>query len=181
MGAWRVNGNLSVSRAIGDPSDKKYILGEADVRSFELDGTEDYLVVACDGIWDVVNGEELTECVHAHFSKGGTKNTVAKAIIEFARSEGSGDNMTAIVVFFSSFQLVPSAGPGSQGSQPQDPSAGPGSRGSQLEDPSAGPGSQGSQPEDPSGSNSKGGKVDGEESTKPEEDRPSKDGTPTGT
>lgn len=107
MGAWRVNGNLSVSRAIGDPNDKKYITGEADVRSFDLEGTEDYLVVACDGVWDVVSGDELTECVRTHLSKGGTRNTVAKAIIEFARSEGSGDNMTAIVVFFSSFQPEP--------------------------------------------------------------------------
>ncbi len=104
MGVWRVNGSLSVSRAIGDPNDKKYVIGEADVRSFELDGTEDYLVVACDGVWDVVSGEELTECVRAHLAKGGTRNTVAKAIVDFAKSEGSGDNMTVIVVFFSSFK-----------------------------------------------------------------------------
>ena len=101
-----MNGNLSVSRAIGDAPDKKFVIGDADVTSLELDGTEDYLVVACDGVWDVLNGEEVSECVYKHMSGGGSKQTVAKAIIEFARSEGSGDNMTVIVVFFSSFELV---------------------------------------------------------------------------
>lgn len=108
LGVWRVNGNLSVSRAIGDAGDKKYVIGEADVKSIELDGTEDYLVLACDGVWDVVNGEELVECVQQYLGRGGTHQGVAKAIVEFAQSEGSGDNMTCIVVFFPSFQVASS-------------------------------------------------------------------------
>lgn len=105
MGAWRVNGNLSVSRAIGDAKDKLLVIGEADVETFDLDGTEDYLVVACDGVWDVVSEEEAVKCVSSHLSrKGGSKATVAEALVRFAKSEGSGDNMTAIVVYFKGFQ-----------------------------------------------------------------------------
>ena len=103
MGAWRVNGTLSVSRAIGDIKEKKCVIGEADVTEIDIDGTEDYLVVACDGVWDVVNGEEMTECVKAHFEKGGLKKDMAKAIVDFAISEGSGDNLSVIVIFFKSF------------------------------------------------------------------------------
>jgi len=99
IGVWRVNGNLSVSRAIGDANDKKYVIGEPDVKAVELDASEDYLVLACDGVWDVVNGEELVECVRQHQTGGGSRPTTAKAIIDFAKSEGSGDNMTCIVVF----------------------------------------------------------------------------------
>ena len=33
LGAWRVNGNLSVSRAIGDAKDKKFITAVADTVS----------------------------------------------------------------------------------------------------------------------------------------------------
>ena len=99
IGVWRVNGNLSVSRAIGDVNDKKYVIGEPDVRTVERDGSEDYLVLACDGVWDVTNGEELVECVSQHLAGGGSRQTTAKAIIDFAKSEGSGDNMTCIVVF----------------------------------------------------------------------------------
>lgn len=104
MGAWRVNGNLSVSRAIGDAKLKKLVVADADVEVYDMNGTEDYLVVACDGVWDVLSGEEVVTCVDAHLaSPDGSKHTVAQAIIEYARSEGSGDNMTAIVIFFNGF------------------------------------------------------------------------------
>ena len=33
LGTWRVNGNLSVSRAIGDAKDKKFITADADTVS----------------------------------------------------------------------------------------------------------------------------------------------------
>ena len=114
LGVWRVNGNLSVSRAIGDAADKKFVIGEADVQSYDLDGTEDYLVLACDGVWDVLSGEELHQCVYKHLSSGGSKSNVARAIVEFAREEGSSDNMTAIVVFLPSFQLVPLEAPSAE-------------------------------------------------------------------
>lgn len=104
IGTWRVNGNLSVSRAIGDAKDKKYVIGEAEVTKIDLDGSEDYLVLACDGVWDVVNGEELVGCVNKHFQSGGEKANTAKAIVDFAISEGSGDNLSCIVVFFSTFK-----------------------------------------------------------------------------
>ena len=35
LGAWRVNGSLSVSRAIGDARDKKFITADADTVSME--------------------------------------------------------------------------------------------------------------------------------------------------
>lgn len=38
FGAWRVNGSLSVSRAIGDAEHKPYISGEPDVEEFILEG-----------------------------------------------------------------------------------------------------------------------------------------------
>ncbi len=114
MGAWRVNGNLSVSRAIGDAKEKKFVVSDADVESVDLDGSEEYLVVACDGVWDVLNGEEVVECVKNHLaSPSGSKQTVARALVEFAKSEGSGDNMTCIVVFFKGFTGTPEPKEGS--------------------------------------------------------------------
>lgn len=62
-------------------------------------------MVACDGVWDVLNGEEMAEEVWGHFSRGGSKQTLAKGLIEAARREGSGDNMTAIVLYFDTFQM----------------------------------------------------------------------------
>lgn len=104
LGAWRVNGNLSVSRAIGDVSDKKFVIGDADVESWDLDGSEDYLVVACDGIWDVMTGDEIVECVDDHFNRGGEKSKTAEVIVNVSKSKGSGDNMTCIVMFFTGYE-----------------------------------------------------------------------------
>lgn len=105
MGAWRVNGNLSVSRAIGDAKDKQFVIGEADVSTFDLNGSEEYLLVACDGVWDVLSGQEVVDCVNSHVaSEKGSRQTAAQAIVHFAKAEGSGDNMTAILVYFKAFQ-----------------------------------------------------------------------------
>lgn len=106
IGTWRVNGNLSVSRAIGDVKDKKYVIGEGDVSHTMMTGKEEYLVVACDGVWDVVDDQELVECIGNHLSKGNERHTTAKALVEFARSEGSGDNITAIIVFFNTASIT---------------------------------------------------------------------------
>ena len=103
MGAWRVNGSLSVSRAIGDVKLKKWVVGDADVEVQTMEGTEDYLVVACDGVWDVLDGQEVVKCVDSHLANGSSKHSVAQAIIECAKSEGAGDNMTVIVIFFNGF------------------------------------------------------------------------------
>ena len=59
-GAWRVNGVLSVARAIGDRKLKEWVIGDPDVASFDLDGTEEYLIVACDGLWDVMDEDKVS-------------------------------------------------------------------------------------------------------------------------
>eukprot|EP00731_Ephydatia_muelleri_P023649 Em0015g1232a len=127
MGAWRVNGNLSVSRAIGDGPDKKFVTSDADVVCHEMDGTEDYVVIACDGLWDVLSGQEVMRCVYNYLSTGGTKPGVAKALVDAACKEGSTDNITVIVIFFSSFQLVEPPAPSprnSDDSSSSSPAAG---------------------------------------------------------
>ncbi|XP_065502138.1 protein phosphatase 1F isoform X3 [Caloenas nicobarica] len=58
MDCWRVNGTLAVSRAIGDICQKPYISGDADGDSFELTGSEDYLLLACDGFFDAIKPYE---------------------------------------------------------------------------------------------------------------------------
>eukprot|EP00041_Stephanoeca_diplocostata_P018203 m.379458 g.379458 ORF g.379458 m.379458 type:complete len:257 (-) comp20953_c0_seq5:3472-4242(-) len=58
-GAWRVNGVLSVARAIGDKKLKEWVIGDPDVKEFDLDGTEEYLILACDGLWDVMDEDTV--------------------------------------------------------------------------------------------------------------------------
>ena len=84
---------------------KLAITSEPDVVNIELDGTEDYVVLACDGIWDVIRPSKVPQLVYAHLTGGGSKESVAKSLIDHAKAEGSSDNMTAIVVFFDTFEL----------------------------------------------------------------------------
>ncbi|XP_067682025.1 protein phosphatase 1F-like [Haliotis asinina] len=99
-GTWRVNGNIAVSRAIGDVSQKPYISSDAEVYSFDLDGKEDYLVLACDGAWDVLTFEDLPEIVYNHIQENhGDRSTVAHRLVNYARDNGSNDNISVIVVF----------------------------------------------------------------------------------
>ncbi|XP_075417638.1 protein phosphatase 1E [Tenrec ecaudatus] len=100
FGAWRVNGSLSVSRAIGDAEHKPYICGDADSASTVLDGTEDYLILACDGFYDTVNPDEAVKVVSDHLQENnGDSSMVAHKLVASARDAGSSDNITVIVVF----------------------------------------------------------------------------------
>ncbi|XP_004434844.1 PREDICTED: protein phosphatase 1E [Ceratotherium simum simum] len=100
FGAWRVNGSLSVSRAIGDAEHKPYICGDADSASTVLDGTEDYLLLACDGFYDTVNPDEAVKVVSDHLKENnGDSSMVAHKLVASARDAGSSDNITVIVVF----------------------------------------------------------------------------------
>lgn len=100
MDCWRVNGTLAVSRAIGDVLQKPYVSGEADVASRELTGSEDYLLLACDGFFDVVSPPEVAGLVHSHLARQqGSGLRVAEELVAAARERGSHDNITVMVVF----------------------------------------------------------------------------------
>ncbi|XP_055466223.1 protein phosphatase 1F [Psammomys obesus] len=100
MDCWRVNGTLAVSRAIGDVFQKPYVSGEADAASRELTGLEDYLLLACDGFFDVVPYHEIPGLVHSHLVRqNGSGSHVAEELVAVARDRGSHDNITVMVVF----------------------------------------------------------------------------------
>ena len=71
-GVARVNANLNLSRAIGDlryktnralsPSEQ-IITAEPDVTVTELTHEHEFLVMACDGVWDVMKNQEVRESV----------------------------------------------------------------------------------------------------------------------
>ncbi|XP_006140259.1 protein phosphatase 1F [Tupaia chinensis] len=97
---WRVNGTLAVSRAIGDIFQKPYVSGEADAASRELTGSEDYLLLACDGFFDVVSHQEVSGLVQSHLVRQqGSGLHVAEELVAEARDRGSHDNITVMVVF----------------------------------------------------------------------------------
>ncbi|MGH0155822.1 UNVERIFIED_CONTAM: hypothetical protein FKN15_051886 [Acipenser sinensis] len=100
MGCWRVNGTIAVSRAIGDIDQKPYVSGDADGASFQLHGSEDYLLLACDGFFDTVRPLEAVGTVLEHLRESrGEGSGVAERLVSQAKSNGSSDNITVLVVF----------------------------------------------------------------------------------
>ncbi|CAG0896738.1 unnamed protein product [Darwinula stevensoni] len=98
-GTWRVQGHLAVSRAIGDQQYKPFVTGEPDVEEVGLDGTEDVLVLACDGLWDQVSFPQAVDIVYNHFQKHPRDvEGSSKALVQAARQRGSTDNITVILV-----------------------------------------------------------------------------------
>jgi protein phosphatase 2C family protein 2/3 len=68
----RVNGNLALSRAIGDfefkksadlPPEQQIVTAFPDVEIHEITSDDEFLVVACDGIWDVQSSQAVIEFV----------------------------------------------------------------------------------------------------------------------
>ncbi|KAM6911614.1 protein phosphatase 1E [Lycodopsis pacificus] len=111
FGTWRVNGSLSVSRAIGDSEHKPYICGDADHDVFPLDGSEDYLILACDGFWDTMTPDEAVQVVSDHLEENtGDTTMVAHKLVASARDAGSSDNITVIVVFLRDPRSPPPTG-----------------------------------------------------------------------
>lgn len=59
----KVNGILAVSRAFGDRNMKGAINAEPDVRERLLERNDEYLVLATDGLWDVMTSQEACNIV----------------------------------------------------------------------------------------------------------------------
>lgn len=53
-GVWRLQGSLSVSRAIGDQHLKEWVISEPEIKKIRLTSECEFLVVASDGLWDKV-------------------------------------------------------------------------------------------------------------------------------
>lgn len=60
----RVNGQLLVSRAIGDYGLKDVVIAVPDTQTISVTDDDDFLVMACDGIWDYVNEIDVANKVY---------------------------------------------------------------------------------------------------------------------
>ena len=100
---WRI-GDLSVSRAFGDLNNK-YVICNPDIYKYELNKSDKFIVLACDGLWDVADNQEvanyvLLKCYDKDIKKRINKHIdIAKELSDYALQKGSTDNLTIIVVF----------------------------------------------------------------------------------
>jgi serine/threonine protein phosphatase PrpC len=96
-GCYRIMGGLNLSRAIGDWAARPMVIATPDVvhhrRRIRADA---YIVIASDGVWDVMSNAEVTDVFdrHAHTRNGIT--AALQTVLLVARSRGSSDNVTIL-------------------------------------------------------------------------------------
>nr|XP_023015497.1 protein phosphatase 1A isoform X1 [Leptinotarsa decemlineata] len=106
----RVNGSLAVSRALGDFEYKnvegrgpceQLVSPEPEIFVRERDDTSDeFLVLACDGIWDVMSNEDLCAYIHSRLCITDNLQEVTGQVIDTCLYKGSRDNMSIVLVVF---------------------------------------------------------------------------------
>jgi len=108
----RVDGQIAVSRAIGDgdfkdgdgPPESQAITCVPDVYERDIKPADQFLVLACDGLWDVMENQEVVDFISKLLSK--TKTVSDDAITQIAdqlvthaiNNKNSPDNVTAVIV-----------------------------------------------------------------------------------
>jgi len=108
FGTWRVEGVLAVGRAIGDQYLKKWVIPDPEIRHHELTNEDVALVLATDGVWDVLSNQEVADICTAKLNRsGGTMkqklDILARCITKKAYDSGSVDNITTLVVDLTAF------------------------------------------------------------------------------
>ena len=48
----------------GDAEYKPYVIAVPDIREIPLDGGEDFLILACDGLWDFLSEDDAARTVY---------------------------------------------------------------------------------------------------------------------
>ncbi|GAB4841815.1 hypothetical protein Ancab_022550 [Ancistrocladus abbreviatus] len=104
-----LNGVLSLSRALGD-WDMKFpkgspspLIAEPEFRQIMLTDDDEFLIIGCDGIWDVMTSQHAVSIVRRGLRSHDDPEQCAKDLIVEALRLNTCDNLTAIVVCFSSF------------------------------------------------------------------------------
>jgi len=92
----RVNGVLAVTRSLGDSSMKEFVVGSPYTTETELGDEDDLLIIACDGLWDVIEDQAAIDLIRDLPDP----QVASKRLVEYALSHFSSDNISVLVVRF---------------------------------------------------------------------------------
>ncbi|CAG7905164.1 unnamed protein product [Brassica rapa] len=103
-----LNGELSVTRALGDwdmkrtprGSSKSPLISEPEIKQTTLTEDDEFLVMACDGIWDVLTSQEAVSIVKRGLNRHDDPGRCARELVMEALRLNTFDNLTAVVVSF---------------------------------------------------------------------------------
>ena len=114
MGVARVNRVLAVSRAFGNRTLRQVIRPDAEMMQRELTKDDDYLVMASDGLWDVMKNKDVCDYCYSPYTHGNPQ-VISDELVQAALMRGSMDNVTCIVVKLKDYVQRMLSGGGSDG------------------------------------------------------------------
>ena len=110
--------NLSLSRAIGDRFAKPAVSGEVEIKRFPVyDDKDEFILLASDGLWDVMSSQEVVSYVHKRLNappKDGAditceedmaclkylrRKNMSRFVANEALRRGSGDNISVVMIY----------------------------------------------------------------------------------
>ncbi|CAN0250482.1 unnamed protein product, partial [Pylaiella littoralis] len=112
----RVQGNLNLSRAIGDlmykadealSPEEQMITADPELKTLELTPEDEFIVLACDGVWNSLTSQETIDFVRTRLIDSGDEPPLSKACSDLCDAccadtvdgDGTGlDNVTAVIV-----------------------------------------------------------------------------------
>lgn len=109
---YRVGGLLAISRAIGDRYLKRYVVSEPEVTCIQRTEEDECLILASDGLWDVISNDVACEIARKYLANARRKSgsgihppgedpasaQVAALLVKLAYGRGSKDNISVVVV-----------------------------------------------------------------------------------
>jgi integrin-linked kinase-associated serine/threonine phosphatase 2C len=103
----RINGQLAVSRAFGDiayrdaddNSGKDLVSGVPFVHTYDLALRDDFIVLACDGLYDTLEYKNVSDLLAKQLRSGKTPTQSAEALVRATVDKGTSDNVSTIVVY----------------------------------------------------------------------------------
>ncbi|KAF8048752.1 hypothetical protein N665_2416s0004 [Sinapis alba] len=98
----RLQGRLEVSRAFGDRQFKKFgVIATPDIHAFELTERENFMILGCDGLWEVFGPSDAVGFVQKLLKEGLPVSTISRRLVkEAVKERRCKDNCTAIVIVF---------------------------------------------------------------------------------
>ncbi|XP_039050232.1 probable protein phosphatase 2C 27 [Hibiscus syriacus] len=103
-----LNGQLSVARALGDwhmkgPKGSAYPLSaEPELQETELSEEDEFLIMGCDGLWDVMSSQCAVTMARKELMFHNDPERCSRELVREALKRNTCDNLTVIVVCFSS-------------------------------------------------------------------------------
>ena len=132
-GGWvqngRVNGSLGVSRAFGDIQFKVFtetpgyingqenlmgsiwganqqVVSKPDFKHFIVEKPFEFIILACDGLWDVFDCQEAVNFVRKRLAVTRNVDKTAQELIQKAIKRGTQDNTSVVIVTFHQTEMA---------------------------------------------------------------------------